>query len=86
MRRKWERKKKSYFTVGFFFLGMSYVGHYVRDLRNGEGTLRWPNGDTFVGVRIAKIIKKNYLFKEKKLGVEKWWPIRSWHVYRACNK
>jgi hypothetical protein len=27
-----------------------YVGRYVRDLRNGEGTLRWPNGDTFVGV------------------------------------
>lgn len=39
-----------FFVCSFsFFSSLSYVGRYVRDLRNGEGTLRWPNGDTFVG-------------------------------------
>jgi hypothetical protein len=28
---------------------MAFVGRYEHDLRNGEGTLRWPNGDVFTG-------------------------------------
>jgi hypothetical protein len=29
--------------------GMSYVGQYQRDLRNGQGVLRWPDQASFRG-------------------------------------